>query len=365
MKRLYVKAAVWAIIPLVVGGVLWLVISTSRHKDGETTRSASSSGVISSQAQWALGETTNLDTISEPGTIGIDDHSVEYSRIDLSSSTITADPQTNKDEVIEDGLGTGWFREYDITHEWTGTRENPDPPDGLLQGWWKIDLGQVVDNIKRYGGVWESSVASEIPARVYYSTDDSNYIYTQGMGGVDDINYYVFPTAVSARYFKLEVRIVDDIEEWALPWSDNPFWEPYMEDVGGFLETFVLDLSQAIATHTTAATQIDGQEGSADKTLIEWETFTPTQTTPANTSIEYQFRTSADGATWTDWSSAQEYSSDPLDLTDLDPNRYLQVKATLSTTDAGSTPQIDDYTIDFHNNQKPNKPVAQTAVIGN
>ncbi len=119
------------------------------------------------------------------------------------------------------------------------------------------------------------------------------------------------------------------------------------------------------ATHTTAATQIDGQEGSADKTLIEWTSFTPTQTTPAGTSIQYQFRTSSDGSNWSNWSAQQEYSGSPIDLTGLSSSRYLQVKAELVTNSALATPQIDDYTINFHNNQAPNKPTAQTAVIDN
>ena len=116
---------------------------------------------------------------------------------------------------------------------------------------------------------------------------------------------------------------------------------------------------------TSAATQIDGQEGSDDKILIEWTSFVPTQTVPENTALAYQFRTSDNASDWTDWSSAINYSGEPIDLTGLEANRYLQVKSILSTTNVISTPQIDDYTINFHNNQKPNQPTAQTAIIGN
>lgn len=123
--------------------------------------------------------------------------------------------------------------------------------------------------------------------------------------------------------------------------------------------------STASATHTTAATQIDGQEGSTDKNVIEWTSFTPVQITPANTTIKYAFRTSDNGIDgWTGWSADQEYSGTSLDLTGLTANRYLRVRVTLSTTDGVSTPKIDDYTIDFHNNQAPEAPIAQTAVIG-
>lgn len=117
------------------------------------------------------------------------------------------------------------------------------------------------------------------------------------------------------------------------------------------------------ATHTTASTQIDGQEGSDDKTLIEWTSFTPAQTVPENTTLTYQFRTSDNASDWTEWTGDYTYSGTPIDLTGLSDDRYLQVKATLTNTDGVSTPQIDDYTINFHNNQKPNQPVAQTAII--
>ena len=112
----------------------------------------------------------------------------------------------------------------------------------------------------------------------------------------------------------------------------------------------------ATATHTTAPTQIDGQEGDENKTLIEWTSFEPTATVPANTSVSYEFRVSDDAENWTEWTS---------DFASLEDRRYLQVKATLTSSDGVSTPRIDDYTINFHNNQKPNKPTAQTAIISN
>jgi len=106
---------------------------------------------------------------------------------------------------------------------------------------------------------------------------------------------------------------------------------------------------------TTGATQIDGGEN-----FWEWEDFTPAQTTPANTSIAYRYRTSTDGATWTDWvadiGSVTSRSGD-------DKYRYLQVEASLSNTDGVSTPTIDSYSINYHTEVKPSAPTAQTAVV--
>ena len=111
----------------------------------------------------------------------------------------------------------------------------------------------------------------------------------------------------------------------------------------------------ARAIHITDETQIDGQEGSANKTLIEWTSFEVMESTPLGTSISYEFRVSNDAENWTDWTG---------DFLSLEARRYLQVKATLTTADPLVTPQIDDYTINFHNNQAPNAPTAVTAVIG-
>jgi len=123
----------------------------------------------------------------------------------------------------------------------------------------------------------------------------------------------------------------------------------------------------ASATHTSGATQIDGTAN-----IFEWQTFTPTYTEPANTDISFKLRTSTDGATWTAWSASQTPASGtPLDISALvtsisgnDKYRYIQVETTFSNTDGASTPTLSDYTIGYHTNVKPDKPVAQSVTIG-
>ncbi len=123
-------------------------------------------------------------------------------------------------------------------------------------------------------------------------------------------------------------------------------WTVYLPSYGG---------TSMNATHTTAPTQIDGQEGDENKTLIEWISFEPTATVPTNTSVSYEFRVSDDAENWTEWTS---------DFASLENRRYLQVRATLTSNDGVSTPRIDDYTIKFHNNLPPNAPTAETVIIG-
>lgn len=95
------------------------------------------------------------------------------------------------------------------------------------------------------------------------------------------------------------------------------------------------------ATHTSAATQLDG---GADFTA--WTTFVPNATIPANTSINFRFRTSNDHSTWTDWSASTPYAAS-IDISGLDQRRYLQVETTLANTDGASTPTLSDYTANY------------------
>lgn len=126
------------------------------------------------------------------------------------------------------------------------------------------------------------------------------------------------------------------------------------------------------ATHTTGTTQLNG---GAD--FFEWQTFTPTYTKPANTNVQFRFRSSTNSTDWTSWTDYQTPSSgSPLDITSLVTSRtgptdsptfykYLQVEAKLTTTDGTSTPTLSDYSIGYHTNRPPDTPVAGTVIIGN
>ena len=320
---------------------LWLFLFHSRGERKQGVGAQDSQYEISVQAQWSAGSLENISADIHPGSIEINNKTVAETEIDNSGFvTSTNYEQETKDNPLDGNLITRW--------RWILAPGcvAPDPPEETC-GWWKVDLGGVYNGVNKIRMLISDT---DVSTNVFESSDDLSYNHLFTRSGDDYIWHEYVPTpTISTRYIKF-----------------RPIGT-YSEEFSRVYSLYELEIynSIATATHTTAPTQIDGQEGSADKTLIEWEAFTPTQTTPANTGIGYQFRTSNDGANWTSWSSSQEYSGTPLDLTGLEKRRYLQVKATLTTTDAGATPQIDDYTINFHNNQKPNKPVAQTAVIGN
>lgn len=94
-------------------------------------------------------------------------------------------------------------------------------------------------------------------------------------------------------------------------------------------------------SHVSAATQLDGTAS-----FTGWTTFVPNGTIPANTSINFRFRTSNDHVTWTSWSASTPYAAS-IDLSGLDQRRYLQVETTLANTDGTSTPTLNDYTANY------------------
>ncbi len=77
--------------------------------------------------------------------------------------------------------------------------------------------------------------------------------------------------------------------------------------------------------------------------LVDWTTLTSTETLPAGTSISFDARTgntTSPDASWTNWQAASGTLTNP-------GSQYIQYRATLSTTDSGQTPVLEDVTINF------------------
>ncbi len=337
------KLLVVAVLLLIL---VFIVISLYKKDTGIEAKSAS--GMLTTDADWNLGTLNNISVAN--GSFTLSENSAgkinlyEIYNNDNSSVTVSTG-EIDKGKILDSIIDTYWRLELNFIGD---------------IDWWKINL-QSQRVISRFRSM---AVSKEIPlnstVRLYCSNDDLDYTFISDIDVVDPVGTAlgeitwddkILSPQTQCQYVKIELENFEDPSDPLDPLEEFVFYEFELYEAG-------------LGTHTTAPTQIDGQEGSADKTLIEWETFTPTQTTPANTSISYEFRTSANGTDWTSWSAPQTYSGSPLDLTNLTPNRYLQVRSTLTTSDALSTPRIDDYTIKFHNNQKPNKPTAQTVIIG-
>lgn len=75
--------------------------------------------------------------------------------------------------------------------------------------------------------------------------------------------------------------------------------------------------------------------------VANWISFTKNDDKPTNTNIIYETRTSSDNQTWSEWQQISGSSiASPV-------GRYLQVQATLSTSDGNNTPTVFDYTVSY------------------
>lgn len=319
-------------------------LRSNRTKPEKKVEASSANATITTQANWDSGTKDNIDSSSTPGEIKISDKA--SSKIDLSS-IYSADNSVVTSQMIwavETGAKSGPI-DGNLSTAWGFTCPAPestsnDDGNPFGSGWWQIDL-KSIHSLKRMRMYVEATWP------FYY-----NFTLSGSSNGTDfstimdttseyaDKQWYQYDINATARYVRLYIG--------AGAWSD-------MRN----LDEFEL-YSNAIATHTTGATQIDGGAN-----FWQWETFTDSKTTPANTSVTYRYRTSANGTDWTSWvgSISSVTSRQGDDSNNPTKYRYLQIEATLSNTDGASTPTIDSYTIGYHTNQKPNAPTAMTAVV--
>ena len=135
--------------------------------------------------------------------------------------------------------------------------------------------------------------------------------------------------------------------------SDDGITVPTLSDV-----TFSQVVSDALIS-----SPYNSEDAGNALSKITW-----TETLPAGADIKFQLRTSADGATWTDWCGPDDgvagcdtatYFTDPTgvetvdtDFTDGTNDQYIQYKVWLFST-GGSTPVFSDITLEYVINSSP------------
>lgn len=262
-------------------------------------KAATGSSTITTKPEWETGSLVNIDSSSTPGDIKID--SLTGSKLDLSGATLSASPDTNKANAIDSNMATSW-----------GTAS---------MGSWQIDLGSA-QNV--YFKVWGANTgAAPLNFGWGYSTDGTSwgtvtFSATGSSHDPGDPDSWAQSNIYNARYFK---------------------WTNAVAFPGGIWEFEVYSI--ALGTHTSASTQLDGTS-----TFQHWDTFVPDGTIPANSSIDFRFRTSPDSTTWSAWSASTPYAAS-ISLAGLTQNRYLQVETTLTSTDGVANPALHSYTANY------------------
>lgn len=318
-KYVFVLGLIVLILPL-----FFLSYKEKKRELTPKTTGATASLNITSTDDWNLGSSSNVSVSS--GSMEIADHSSgkldlsEYNVYPITDGTEVGDIANVYDENVE----TGWS--FGLPYS------GPNP---VANGYVAIDFGSEIpiNKIRFYPNEsWGMAFSVNIWGYAEGSPFD-NVAYTMP---ADEV-WHEEVVSISTRYLYFHLDSMAGM-------------------YGLFMNEIEIYSPSATATHATGSTQIDGGEN-----FWEWETFTPTQTTPANTSITYRYRSSADGSNWNGWHS---------DIGDVESRsgetkyRYLQIEATLSNTDGASTPTIDSYDVGYHTNVTPSAPSNLTAVVG-
>ncbi|MFH1909582.1 MAG: hypothetical protein ABIJ72_00070 [bacterium] len=335
------KTLIVGFIVVVLGLAFGTFFIRSNHKqDTNKVKASSNTATLTSQADWDGGSLVNIDSASTSGQIAINDK-VAGSKLNLSNYSIsTTQNDASKGNAFDNNTATYWQSNTGWASNCVDIGDSSYIVD-LGSEWATIHLSKIKIMIDRQiHSYWLHAFISQ-------SSDGINYSPAGTMEEVNPTGIWQELNIGQSRYIKVSLVSTTGM-------CDGSDYNPT------YLYELELYTSGASAVHTTGNTQIDGGVN-----FWQWESSTPAQSTPANTSITYRYRTSTNGSDWTAWvaniGSVTSRTGD--DSNNPTKYRYLQVEATLANTDGASAPAIDQYDIGYHTNQKPNKPTAQTAVI--
>ena len=88
---------------------------------------------------------------------------------------------------------------------------------------------------------------------------------------------------------------------------------------------------------------------------VDWTSLTPASTLPSGTNITYQVRTSSDNVNWSGWSANIATASD---------SQYIQIQATLRTTNTSTTPLLNTLTLGYNVNSTTPPPITSGTCSG-
>lgn len=315
----YNKLIIGIIIVALVFSIGYAVFGFVKNKKStENVGAASGSKAITTQGEWEAGSTTNVDSTTVPGSIMISDKTTGNVELDLLPGTVTASPDANKRALIDDLLAPEW------------------QCDPVQTCWWVIDMGAPI-YVGKISIEQLRSSESDFDMSIYTSDDGVDWdlvttytVPTTGEGLSYLFEYDSGPLPLNKRYWRL-AGMAYNPDIWPVAFNYLKLYSP-----------------KPFATHTSASTQLDA----GDHPNMDWTTFAPSATIPANTSVNFRFRTSTDGATWGSWTGSTAYAAS-IDIASLlgagdAAKRYLQTETTLANTDGASTPTLDSYTANYN-----------------
>jgi len=342
-RRVYFFVIIILALLFVLSFAIFRYVS-SQSKDSNSTSegviAANSSKTINDKAEWEEGTLTTVDSTSMAGSIKIDFSESQYDLTSIPSENIAigGSPSIGKDNATNGNTSDYWQFESKVGDE---------------NAYLIIDLGEEISASRI--NLYSTCPVFEYDCNMYSSTDNITYTSLGNSSGAYSGGTF-FSGSRTFRYIKATAAVVVSYEGY---------------DSYARLNEILVYQTPNFATHTSAATQITHND------LYQWQTFTPTYTAPANTTVSFRLRTSTDSSNWTDWTAYQTpASAEALDISSLvtastgDAGsetfyKYIQVETKLTSSDGVSTPTVDSYSIGYHTNVPPNKPTGATATVGN
>ncbi len=247
------------------------------------------------------------------------------------ASTPTSDLALNKPVTVsstQDGTyGGGFYNEPasnavdgNTSTRWSSNYSDPQ--------WIYVDLGATY-NISEVKLNWETAYGKAYQIQV--SNDATNwttiYSTTTGTGGINDLT----GLSGSGRYVRMygTVRGTVNGNQWGYSlWEMSVYGTPPAASTSVHANT--------TPVYNSAGTITLGFDAGS---TVSWTGLTPVATTPSGTSITYQARTSSDNSTWSAWSS---------NVASLAGSRYIQIQASLGTTNTAITPVLSSLTLGYN-----------------
>jgi hypothetical protein len=270
--------------------------------------------IWATDADWDTGSLNNAVVSNNTVSLATST-TVPTTTSPIGNSTTMTNLALHKPTTCSSLESTQYLCKYvDDGNVWTRWSSHWSDPQSI-----RIDLGQVY-NINEVKINWENAYAKAFMLQVSNNAKTWTTIYstTAGTGGVQDIT----GLSGSGRYIRMYGTKRGTVYGYSI-WEMRVFGAPVTPSS---TPSYVPSGSETLTYDATNA--------------VQWTGITPVDNKPSGTSITYQYRTSTDNATWSNWADISKIAQAPQ-------TRYIQIMAALSTTNPAVTPTLSQITLAY------------------
>ena len=273
-------------------------IRSNHNQDTRKVKASSDTAILTTEADWNSGSLSNISessgliSIDQKGAVAFSDRANYYQAYQYNISSYNYSITASSDSGKEQPLNNNAVDASPSIYWDTGLKRKSSPVGS--SAYWQIDLGQQVNAGYLVMGVMFSGLDYGSGYQYKYYASNNGQDWTELVGNCIDAELEYLTHSLygvcgminvsnSYRYYKTVISKTEDY---------SPVFDSF-DDTELKLFDFYLykPATGRSAIHTTAPTQIDGGAN-----FWHWDSFTPTQTVPANTSVTYRYRSSTNGS---------------------------------------------------------------------